>query len=131
MEFLDYAITFVPSFTKTAQKGNNKGGQRFRAICQIFNRKDTRSPLICQTFILKNPQPNFNKELRRMAKLTKEKVKSMLPVDIIVVPCDSAAEVDSAVETARQARAEMGPRADSVRISKSNVTLTVVIRTGV
>ena len=66
-----------------------------------------------------------------MAKLSKDKVKAMLPTDIIVVPCDSAREVDSAFETAKQAKAEMGDRKDTVMISKSNVTLTVVVRTGI
>lgn len=65
-----------------------------------------------------------------MAKLSKDKVKTMLPVDMIVVSCDNACEVDSAFETAKQARSEMGDRGKSVKISKSNVTLTVVIRTG-
>lgn len=35
-------------------KGNNKGGQLFGAIYHILNRKDKRSPLICQTFRKKN-----------------------------------------------------------------------------
>lgn len=66
-----------------------------------------------------------------MAKLSKDKVKAMLAKDMIVVPCDNASEVDSAFETAKQARSEMGDRGASVKISKSNVTLTVVVRTGV
>lgn len=66
-----------------------------------------------------------------MAKLSKDKVKAMLAKDMIVVPCDNAREVDSAFETAKQAKAEMGDRKDTVMISKSNVTLTVVVRTGV
>ena len=66
-----------------------------------------------------------------MAKLSKDKVKAMLPKDMIVVACDNAPEVDSAFETAKQARAEMGDRGASVKISKSNVTLTVVVRTGI
>ena len=45
-----------------------------------------------------------------MAKLSKDKVKAMLPKDMIVVPCDNAPEVDSAFETAKQARSEMGDR---------------------
>ena len=55
----------------------------------------------------------------------------MLPKDMIVVACDNAPEVDSAFETAKQARSEMGDRGASVKISKSNVTLTVVVRTGI
>lgn len=66
-----------------------------------------------------------------MAKLSKDKVKTMLPKDMIVVACDNAREVDSAFETAKQAKQEMGDRKDSVMISKSNVTLTVIVRTGI
>lgn len=66
-----------------------------------------------------------------MAKLSKDKVKAMLPKDMIVVPCDSATEVDSAYETAKQARSDMGDRGAAIKISKSNVTLTVVVRTGI
>lgn len=66
-----------------------------------------------------------------MAKLSKDKVKAMLPTDLIVVACDDACEVNSAFETAKQAREEMGDRKDTVKISKSYVTLTVVVRTGI
>lgn len=66
-----------------------------------------------------------------MPKLSKDKVKAMLSKDIIVVECNNAREVDSAYETAKQARSEMGDRSESVMISKSNVTLTVVVRTGI
>ena len=65
------------------------------------------------------------------AKLTKDKVKSMLPKDLLLIPCDTALEADSAYQTAIQARSEMGDRGASVKISKSNVTLTVVVRTGI
>lgn len=66
-----------------------------------------------------------------MAKLSIDKVKAMLPTDLLVVACDNAREVDSAFETAKQAKSEMGDRKDTVLISKSNVTLTVVVRTGI
>ena len=66
-----------------------------------------------------------------MAKLSKDKVKAMLPVDLIVVACENACEGDSAFETAKQAKTEMGDRKDTVMISKSNKTLTVVVRTGI
>lgn len=66
-----------------------------------------------------------------MTKLSKDKVKAMLTKDIIVVPCDNACEVNSAFETAKQARDEMGDRKDTVKLSKSYVTLTVVVRTGI
>lgn len=66
-----------------------------------------------------------------MAKLSKDKVKAMLAKDMIVVQCDDACEVNSAFETAKQARDEMGDRKNTVKLSKSYVTLTVVVRTGV
>lgn len=66
-----------------------------------------------------------------MAKLTKEKVKAMLPSDVICVPCDSAAELDSVYQTAFNARSEMGEKGKAIAMSKSNVTMTVVVRTGV
>lgn len=66
-----------------------------------------------------------------MAKLSKDKVKAMLAKDIYTVVCDDACEVNSAFETAKQARSEMGDRKDTVKLSKSYVTLTVVVRTGI
>ena len=83
----------------------------------------------CQTFRKKKSITQLKKE--KMAKLSKNKVKAMLAKDMIVVACDNAPEVDSAFETAKQARSEMGDRAATVKISKSNVTLTVVVRTGI
>ena len=74
---------------------------------------------------LKNSKKYMN------AKLTKDKVKSMLPKDLIFVPCDTASEVDSAYQTAIQAKKEMGEKGNNVAVSKSNVTLTVVVRTGI
>lgn len=65
------------------------------------------------------------------AKLTKEKVKSMLPTDCIFIPCDTASEVESAYQTAIQAKREMGDKGDIVAVSKSQVTLAVVVRTGI
>ncbi len=63
------------------------------------------------------------------ARLTKDKVKSMLPNDVIFIPCDTASEVDSAYQTALQAKREMGENGNRVFVSKSNVTLSVVVRT--
>lgn len=65
------------------------------------------------------------------AKLTKEKVKAMLPKDLIFIPCNTASELDSAYQTAIQAKKELGAKGDNVSVSKSNVTLTVVVRTGI
>lgn len=66
-----------------------------------------------------------------MAKLTKDKVKTMLPTDLICVPCENAAELDSVYQTAFNARSEMGEKGKAIALSKSNVTMTVVVRTGV
>ena len=65
-----------------------------------------------------------------MTKLSKDKVKVMMPRDHILVLYDTASEVDSAYHTAQQAKSELGDKGGSLRISKSNVTLSVVIRTG-
>ncbi len=64
------------------------------------------------------------------AKLTKDKVKAMMPKDCIFIPCDTVLEADSAYQTALQAKKEMGENGNNIVISKSNVTLTVVVRTG-
>lgn len=66
-----------------------------------------------------------------MSKLSKDKVKAMMPKDSIFIPCDTASEVDSAFQTAKQAVSEMGEKSDNYKISKSNVTLSVVVRTGI
>lgn len=66
-----------------------------------------------------------------MAKLSKDKVKAMLPKDYIFVPCDTAAEVEASFQTAVQAKKEMGEKGNGVSISKSQVTLSVVVRTGI
>lgn len=66
-----------------------------------------------------------------MARLTKDKVKAMLEVDFLPIPCDNASELDSVYQTAIQAKGEMGERGKSIAISKSNVTMTVVVRTGI
>lgn len=63
-----------------------------------------------------------------MAKLTKEKVKAMLPRDVITVVCENAAELDAVYQTAFNARKEMGDKGDDIALSKSNVTMTVVVR---
>ena len=65
-----------------------------------------------------------------MSKLSKDKVKAMMTKDSLFVPCDEAKEVDSVFQTAKQAINEMGDKANNYRVSKSNVTLSVVIRTG-
>lgn len=62
-----------------------------------------------------------------MAKLTKDKVRSMMPSDLICVPCDTAAELDSVYMTAYQAIKEAGDGM-RVKLSKSNLTMTVVMR---
>ena len=64
------------------------------------------------------------------AKLTKEKVRSMMPKDCLFIPCDNAAECESVYQTALQTKRELGDSGENIAISKSNVTLSVVIRTG-
>lgn len=86
-----------------------------------------------------DPKYNVNYSISRLrnskkymnAKLTKEKVKAMLPKDLIFIPCNTASELDSAYQTAIQAKKELGAKGDNVSVSKSNVTLTVVVRTGI
>lgn len=65
------------------------------------------------------------------AKLTKDKVKAMLPKDCIFIPCDNAAEVESAYQTAIQAKQELGDNGNKIAVSKSQKTLSVVVRTGI
>lgn len=63
--------------------------------------------------------------LSRSAKLTKAKVRSMMVDDIIVVNCNTAAELESVYQTALQVRREDGV---DIQISKSGVTMTVTLR---
>lgn len=66
-----------------------------------------------------------------MAKLSRDKVRAMLPKDSIFIPCDNAAEVDSAFQIAVQVKKEMGEDGNKIAVSKSYVTLSVVVRTGI
>lgn len=59
-------------------------------------------------------------------KLTKEQVKRMLPGQILTVACTDASELDSAYQTALQARKEIEDY--DVAISRSAKTMTVGIR---
>lgn len=70
------------------------------------------------------------RRLQMNAKLTKDKVKSMLPKDSLVVMCDSANELESAYQVALQAKRELGEAGKNVFVSRSGVTLTVIVRTG-
>lgn len=70
------------------------------------------------------------RSLQMNAKLTKDKVKSMLPKDSLVVMCDSANELESAYQVALQAKRELGEAGKNISVSKSGVTLTVIVRTG-
>lgn len=65
------------------------------------------------------------------AKLTKDKVKAMLRKDTLVVFCDTASELESAYQTAIQAKKEMKDSGREVAVSKSGVTLSVILRTGI
>ena len=71
-----------------------------------------------------------NKSKIITVKLTKDKVKSMLPTDLIAIPCDNAGELDAVYQTAFNARKEMGEKGNDIALSRSNVTMTVVIRKG-
>ncbi|MDE6535886.1 MAG: hypothetical protein K2K82_07770 [Muribaculaceae bacterium] len=68
-----------------------------------------------------------------MAKLSRDKVRAMLPKDCIFIPCDNAAEVESVYQTAIQSRKEMEEEGLKVipEVSKSQKTLSVVVRTGI
>lgn len=59
-------------------------------------------------------------------KLTKEQVRKMLPGQILTVACADTAELDSAYQTALQARKEIADY--DVAISRSGKTMTVGIR---
>lgn len=65
-----------------------------------------------------------------MPKLSKDKVKAMMPIDNIVVFCDTPAEVEASFQTAIAAKKELGEKGNGIAVSKSQVTQTVVIRTG-
>lgn len=68
-----------------------------------------------------------------MAKLSRDKVRAMLPKDCIFIPCDTAAEVESVYQIAIQVRREMEEGGAKVipEVSKSQKTLSVVLRTGI
>lgn len=72
----------------------------------------------------------LKRNLSMNAKLTKEKVRSMMPKDCLFIPCDNAAECESVYQTALQTKRELGDSGENIAVSKSNVTLSVVIRTG-
>lgn len=68
-----------------------------------------------------------------MAKLTKDKVRAMLPKDCIFIPCDNSAELESVYQVAVQSRKAMSEEGLRVipEVSKSHKTLSVVLRTGI
>ena len=59
-------------------------------------------------------------------KLTKEQVKKMLPGQTLTITCDNTAELDSAYQTALQARKEVEDF--DIQISRSYKTMIVAIR---
>lgn len=59
-------------------------------------------------------------------KLTKEQIKKMLPGQVLTIPCENAAELDSVYQTALQGRSEANGIV--LCISRSNKTQTVTIR---
>lgn len=59
-------------------------------------------------------------------KVTKEQIRKLLPGQVLTIPCDDTAELDSAYQTAIQVRREenMFP----ISITRSGKTNTVIIR---
>lgn len=68
-----------------------------------------------------------------MGKLSRDKVRAMLPNDCIFIPCDNAPEVESVYQIAIQERKKMEEAGVKVipEVSKSLKTLSVVLRTGI
>ena len=68
-----------------------------------------------------------------MVKLSRDKVRAMLPDDHILVLCNSYKEVDSAFQTAKQMIKELREKGSDKRIavSRSYATNTVILRSGV
>lgn len=73
----------------------------------------------------------LKRDLSMNAKLTKDKVRAMMPKDCLFIPCDNAAECESVYQTALQTKRELGNNGNNIAVSKSNVTLSVVVRTGI
>lgn len=61
-------------------------------------------------------------------KLTKEQVEKMLPGQTLTVVCNDAPELNSAYETAKRTRREMGIDAEYFPINCSAKTMTVTLR---
>lgn len=72
----------------------------------------------------------LKRDLSMNTKLTKDKVRAMMPKDCLFIPCDNAAECESVYQTALQTKRELGDNGNIISVSKSNVTLSVVVRTG-
>ena len=100
--------------------GNNKGGQLFRAILHILNRKDKLFSFVFKIFkweIMENK-----------LKIDKETM-TRLPIGAILpVPCMTAAELDNAYYNAYHIRKKY-PREDGgiYKISRSVKTMTVTV----
>ena len=59
--------------------------------------------------------------------LTKDLVKKLLPGNVLTVPCENVAELDSAYQTALTARKEMGMTANELYINRSGKSMSVTI----
>lgn len=68
-----------------------------------------------------------------MVKLSRDKVRAMLPDDHILVLCDSYKEVDSAFQTAKQMIKELREKGSDkcIAVSRSYATNTVILRSGI
>ena len=110
-------------FNKERNKRQSKGRSLVGATYSYSHRKDSDLPLLFQNF----SEKKIKVELKKM-RLTKENIKKMLPGQILTVVCHGSAELDSAIQTAHQARKELGLTDEELPISRSGKTETVIIR---
>lgn len=61
-----------------------------------------------------------------VTRITVDKIKALEAGDFITQPCEFAGELESAYQNAWQAKKELTDR--DLKLSKSNVTMTVTIR---
>lgn len=67
-----------------------------------------------------------------MTKLSRDKVRAMMPNDHILILCDSEAEVHSAFQTAKQVIKELREEGGKkIAVSRSFCTRSVILRTGI
>lgn len=59
-------------------------------------------------------------------KVTKEQIRKLLPGQVLTIPCDNTAELDSTYQTAMQVKREEGMF--PIAITRSGKTNTIIIR---